>query len=92
MANADASNVPSVDILRCPLCGHFHPFVHVCPYLAEETLVTEFNERGKMSKQEQTRRYFPRPEIAAQSVASLDDLESKSVSVWRRIWRAISES
>lgn len=54
----------------------WHPHVQVCPYIAEQEVREEFvpdGRRRRLMVRVVRTRYFPRPEIAAASVASLED-------------------
>ena len=61
---------------RCRVCGMWHPHVQVCAYIAEQEIREEFvsdGRRRRLAARIVRTRYFPRPEIAAASVASLED-------------------
>lgn len=63
---------------RCGVCGLLHPLVTVCPYIQEQEIREEYVSDGRRRRLQARivrTRYFPRPEIAAASLASPDDPE-----------------
>ena len=61
---------------RCGVCGLLHPLLTICPYVQEQEIREEYvadGRRRRLLTRTIRTRYFHRPEIAAASVASLED-------------------
>lgn len=61
---------------RCDVCGLLHPLVTVCPYVQEHEVREEYltvGGRRRLQSRIVRTRYFPRPEIAAASLADAED-------------------
>lgn len=72
----DAEQERKLNALRCQVCGKFHPFIAVCPYI-KSTRVEQIrdarnpNLRGRIT----TTEYFERAELLSTAVESLEDAE-----------------
>ena len=68
--------LPAAEHPHCGVCGLLHPLVNICPYIAEQEIREEYAQdrgRRRLVARVTRTRYYRRPEIAAASVASLDD-------------------
>jgi len=75
----DPEKLKTLNSLRCPVCGGWHPFVRVCPYVKSERIVySVIKDRKGDHKQvpiEMVTEYFERPLLRDAIVASVDDAE-----------------
>ncbi len=73
--NADQER--KLNATRCPVCGKWHIFIKVCPYI-KSTKVEEIRDtrnptmRGRIT----TTEYFERTELLDTAVESLEEAES----------------
>ncbi len=79
----DAEKLKKLNDVRCPVCGGWHPFVRVCPYVKSESIIYERVKDPKDSRQthaaikEMRTEYFERPGLIGQILSSVEEAEKE---------------